>query len=286
MNRPFQAVPPATIFLSKQAFAPNNETALYWITSAGLFINSYGTTVLIDPNIALKSTDPPISEVSGLEQMTMPPFLASDIEKLDAVLLTHADDDHLGECSIPGLVHTGATFHGTAIVCEKLRGMGIPEDQICEHPYKDTFSIGTLDVEMTPAYHPWQKGRPNKDYVYVLEDCCGYKLHTKDGVIWNTGDTLLLDEHLTYDDVDVMALDFSDDSKDQYSCAHFGRQNAVNLANHLKKADKIIYHWGTYYAPDKSWISCNPADILPHIEDPSKFLILAPGQKYVVHRQK
>ncbi len=283
-KKKFQAVPPETIPLDNSAFANNDETAVYWLTSSGILVNSHGTTIMIDPHIALYSDDPPISEVQGrLDQLTMPPIRAHQVKKLDAVLITHADEDHLGEKTVKDLLSSGAIYHGTPFVGKALEELGIPKDRICVHPHKDRFTIGNIDIEMTAAYHPWTQDKQDEyDYIYKLEDCCGYKLHTQDGIIWEPGDTLLLDEHFNNTDVDLMCVGFEDDTNDPEKSYHFGRKNIVKLVNHMIDTELIIVHWGTFYGPDLHWCNCNPDDVRPLIDRPERFHVLAAGEKYIL----
>ena len=51
---------------------------------AGYFINSRGTTLMVDP--LLEGFDMPI--------MIDFPIAAKDVPRLDAILVTHADNDH------------------------------------------------------------------------------------------------------------------------------------------------------------------------------------------------
>lgn len=283
----FQAVPETVYPLLEIDFENNHETAVYWLSSAGVFINSHGTTIMIDPNIALMSENPNISEVQGFEQLTMPPILGTEVKKLDAVLLTHADLDHLGIKSVINLLPSGCLYHSTDYVCKELVRLGISPDRVRKHPAQDCFMIGNVKVEMTPAYHPWQQGQPEwNDYVYKMEDCTGFKLYTEDGIVWDPGDTLLLDEHFQHKDADLMFIDFGDDANDVSKTYHFGRKDAIKLADSMPETDLIMFHWGTFYAPDFSWCNCNPQDVKPLLRRPERFLSYSPGEKYVLKRKE
>ncbi|MBA7609998.1 hypothetical protein ES703_17201 [subsurface metagenome] len=305
-KRKFQAVPPPTIKLTDEAFEKNNETAVYWLTGSGMLINSHGTTIMVDPTISLISENPPLGEVFDdsiyflndnlgvdseiehrLEQLTLPPIYASEVKKLDAVLFTHSDDDHLGAKTVVDLLPSGATYHGTDCVKEKLIKRGVPKDRICVHKSKDKFTIGSVDIQMTAAYHPWQENRRDEfDYVFTIDDCCGYKFYTQDGVIWHPGDSLLLDEHFENDDVDLMFIDLGDDTKDENKSYHFGRKDGLRLVNHLVNADLVLSHWGTYYGPEHAWCNCNPDDVRPLIKKPERFHVLAAGEKYLLKKKQ
>ena len=89
-QKKYQAKPPATQPFDAKAFAPSDRTTVRWTGNAGFFVNSRGTTLMIDP--LLQGFDMPI--------MIEMPILPKDVPRLDAVLVTHSDNDHY---SVPTL---------------------------------------------------------------------------------------------------------------------------------------------------------------------------------------
>lgn len=278
--RNFQFRPPETIKMTEDAFIRNDETAIYWLTAAGVMINSHGTILLIDPCISLASKNPSVSEVWNMKLLVLPPIYADQIKKVDAVLYTHADEDHLGTITLETLAKTGTKFYGTSFTCKELVKRGIPEGQCVSINTNDQFSIGDINITATPADHAWQLEKPESEYdwYYSLSDCCGFKFKTSDGVIWIPGDSLLQSTHLTMKDADVVFIDFSEDDW------HFGRRGGIRIFNALKKADMIVYHCGTFYAPNLGRCNANPFDVINELNDPSRLKVLAPGEKYVLKK--
>lgn len=80
----YQAKAPKTQPFEAEAFAASQQTSIRWLGAAGFFINSRGTTLMIDP--LLEGFDMPI--------MIEMPILPKQVPHLDAVLITHADTDH------------------------------------------------------------------------------------------------------------------------------------------------------------------------------------------------
>ncbi len=80
----YQAKPPKTQPFGAKAFGKSDKTTLRWLGMAGFFINSRGTTLMIDP--LLEGFDIPV--------MIDFPIAAKDVPHLDAVFVTHADNDH------------------------------------------------------------------------------------------------------------------------------------------------------------------------------------------------
>ena len=276
----YQAKAPDPIPMTDAAFENSHDTAVYWLTGAGIMLNSHGTTIMVDPVISLASENPPISEVEEAPQYCMPPILAKDVKKLDAVLYTHADTDHMGTLTVNELKKLDLKFHGTPYVKMKLMELGVPEEQIVAHGLLDEFDIGDVHVKMTLADHPWQLDYPEtQPYVHKLEDCCGFKFYTRDGVVWHPGDSKYLPEHLDNEDVDLMFMDFEDNKP----IHHFGTELALKIVNTLKDSEVIMFHWGTYYDPDKCWYAADPAMVRDKIENLDRFLEPHPGEKVLVH---
>jgi hypothetical protein len=87
-----QARAPETQRFGVEAFEASGGTVLRWLGMAGFLINSRGTTVMIDP--LLGGFDMPV--------MIEFPIAADDVPKLDAVLVTHSDNDHRQQVSCSG----------------------------------------------------------------------------------------------------------------------------------------------------------------------------------------
>ena len=275
-----QAMAPDPIPITSEAFEKNDETDIYWLGSSGVMINTHGTVIMIDPAISILGNGPvPISEKEGAPYLVVPPIDPQNVEKLDAVFYTHADDDHMPHETALALLHTGCTYYGTEFVKNKLIGYGIPEERIKVIVSEETYDLYSFKMYCTLACHPWQIIMPEKyDWEYRLKDCCGFKFFFDEGVFWAPGDSILLDEHLKQQDVDMLVMDFCDGR----SSYHFGTEAAVMISNAAEKAEIIPYHYGTYDLPNHICMNTNPDLIKPMIENPDRFYIAAPGEKLVL----
>jgi L-ascorbate metabolism protein UlaG (beta-lactamase superfamily) len=273
----YQARAPETIPLPPNYFEDGGETAVYWLSASGVLINSHGCNIMIDPLLSILSDDPAIGETSDM-LMAAPPIMAAQVEKLDAVLYTHTDNDHLGPITAKELMHTGAQFHGTPDVIRELSRLGLSDGQGISHQPGEIFRIGDLEIALTPAFHPHQLFKTDFESYFKPEDCCGYKITTRDGVLWIPGDSLLMNEHLQMKDIDLMFIDFSDNA------AHFGLDFSIGLANVLEDTEMIPYHFATFYGPDHDWCNADPSKAIPRLRHPERLHILAPGEKYRLHK--
>lgn len=267
MKNTKQAVAPKTIPFGVEAFKEISHTELRWLGNSGGFINSRGTTLMIDP--LLIDFDMPL--------LIDLPIHPKDVPNLDAVLITHCDNDHFDRNTCSSLSLVCQSYHAPYYVASLLEKENIKAEG---HDIHDAFSVGEVNITLTPADHAWQneKEKYRKLREYKFEDYCGFWIETKDGTIWVVGDSRLLPEQLTMPAPDVMFFDFSDNSW------HIGFENAVKLANTYPNTDLILYHWGSVDAPDMDAFNGDPVVFKSAIINPERAKVLAPGESYILKR--
>lgn len=261
-----QSVAPKTQSFGNEAFKKTDDTTIHWLGNAGVFINSRGTCLMIDP--VLEGFDMPL-----LIDM---PIVPKDVPHLDAVLITHCDNDHFSRMTCKNLSTVCDTYHTTHYVTELMN-----EEQIGAahgHDIHDTFDISHIHVELTPADHAWQNEYLPDGRVFNFEDFCGFYLRTPDGSLWVVGDSRLLDEQLHMPVPDAILFDFSDDSW------HIGLDNAIKLANAYPETDLILSHWGSVDAPDMKAFNADPTSLDGRVVNPERVHLLAPGEPFKLKR--
>lgn len=264
-----------TIELTEKDFADNGETAVYWLTGAGVMINSHGTVIMIDPVLGYSHSEPSYSECY-LQLLVKPPISPDRVKHLDAVLYTHADEDHCGTHSFHTLKKVTDKFYTSLFVTQLLRPHGLaPEKRNIVKP-NDSFFVGNMEIDVTPCDHAWQMGRKDYDIQYGYNDCLGFKIKTQDGTIWVPGDTRPMPEHDAIQDIDLLFIDFSHDKM------HWGFENAIKIADRLD-TEMIMYHYGTYLS-DAGCYSADPEEAVQRLKHPEKLHLLAPGEKYVIRK--
>ena len=255
--------------ISPLFFDPREDTIVTWLGMAGALINARGTILFIDPLITVIESEGQQKCESGNRLIISLPLQAEDVPRVDAVLYTHSDGDHLGRLT----AKTFATRHAPAFlgpppVQRKLLDVGISEDLITVARDFESTQIGQANVVVTPALHDFQKVNP-----WQRGDCCGYLVHTPDGTIWHPGDTRVIDELLAVRGVDVLFFDVAAID------AHLGPEGSARLAETSGAEVMIAYHYGTFDLPPGTYGSCDPKDSLPYVKDLSaRFLQLNPGE--------
>src|SRR4051794_33865363 len=258
-----QARAPQTQSFADEAFDPDDGTVLRWLGMAGFLLNSRGTTIMIDP--LLGDFDMPV--------LIDFPIAAQAVPRLDAVLVTHSDNDHYSVPTCQKLASVTASFHSTRYVDTLMRAERFVS---AGHDIGDRFEVGHISVVVTPADHAWQNDVPGAaDRIFQPEDCCGFWIETPDGTVWAPGDSRLIpDHHLRMPTPDVLLFDFSD------SEWHFGLDGAVQMANAYPQTPLLLHHWGCVDAPDFPPFNGDPASLPDRVVNPDRIILLAPGQPY------
>ena len=230
--RRHQARAPRTQLFGSEAFQSHDQTELRWLGMAGFLLNSHGTTIMIDP--LLGDFDMPV--------LIDFPISAASVPRLDAVLVTHSDNDHYSLPTCRQLAPVTTAFHSTRYVDTLMRAADLPS---AGHDIGGRFSVNQIHVEVTPADHAWQNDSPGAaDRVFQPEDCCGFWIETPDGTVWAPGDSRLIPgHHLDMPAPDAMLFDFSD------SDWHFGLDGAIAMANAYPETPLLLHHWGSRRRP-------------------------------------
>lgn len=260
-----QATPPPTKHFGTEAFLSTNQTEIRWLGNAGFFINSHGTCVMVDP--LLTGFDMPL--------LIEVPIQPEEIPHLNAVLITHNDNDHYSLPTCQAMQAICPEFHSTRYAASLIKAAGLLG---IGHEIGDEFRIGNLQIRLTPADHTWPNHFPGQDRIFQQEDYCGFWIETPEGVIWATGDSRLMPEHLDMPAPDAIFFDFSD------SPWHFGLEGAVKLANAYPDTPLLLCHWGTVDAPDMKEFNGDPEELKERVVNPERIYVLAPGEPFILNR--
>lgn len=267
--------------INPDVFDRTDHTGIYWLGAAGFLINARGTVLLIDPVLEYQNGNKKVSELDIPLRVALP-IEAHSIPRADAVLYTHSDDDHLGLVSAKALEHTGAEFYGPAPVFEKLARAHINLDQVQSCRSGDLIEYPNMKITVFPADHPWQLQDPFKyGKPFRPGDSVGFIIETPDVKMFFPGDTRLMEEHLSLEGIQFLALDVS------YCTYHINPMGAAMLANILKDAELMPYHYGTFDAPTVPAHCGDPEDVAQMIDNgAARVHIKAPGDPLIFKQGK
>lgn len=262
-----QAKAPETKPFGKEAFTSSDGTVIRWLGNAGALINSRGTTIMIDP--VLSGFDMPL--------LIEIPITEEEVPGVDAILLTHCDNDHYSRATCRKLAGKTKEFHAPHYVAGLLKeelninGTG--------HNIRERFLVRDVAVTLTPADHAWQnESMEHHTRDFQMEDCCGFWLDTPDGSIWAVGDSRLMEEQLHMPRPDAMLFDISD------SKWHIGLEGVKKMAAAYPDTPLILWHWGSVDAPDWKEFNGDPEVIKGMVVNPERVVVLAPGESYCLKK--
>lgn len=258
---------PNTQFFDEDAFQKNHETIIRWMGVGAAMINSHGTCIMIDP--MLKDENMPM--------LIEFPITVEQIPFLDGLLVTHIDRDHYSLPTCLAVADRCNQFHSTEYVAEEMIKDGIKG---IGHKIGDKFTIGSMEILVTPADHCWQNedDRYKGKRLYVPEDYCGFYINTLDGTFWTVGDSILMEEQLHMPEPDMIFFDFSSNEW------HITLEGAYKMAEAYPNSELILIHWGSVNRPDISACNANPMDLFENVLNPSRVRIVAPGEPIKLKR--
>lgn len=207
------------------------------------------------------------------------PIKPENVPYLDAVLITHSDNDHYSVPTNRKLNHVTKEFHSTIYVDSLMTN---EEFNSYGHNIGESFKIGDINVKVLPVDHSWQNAYPGaSDRIFKDEDSCGFWIETPDGIIWATGDSRLMPEQLTMpEQPDAILFDWSD------SEWHFTLEGAVRLANAYPNSKLLLNHWGSVDAPDFAPFNADPEVLRKLVINPERIVLLGPGEPFVLEKIK
>ena len=250
-------------------FDRSSGTVITWLGMAGVLLNVQGVILLVDPLISLVEENGQARSEAGYALRVPLPIQAGQIPRADLVMVTHADEDHVGRLTLQILAsQTGCRFLVPPPVAQILAELGISSERVLIARDDERIAVGPAEITVTPALHDWQEVNP-----WQRGDCCGFLIKSPDGVIWHPGDTRLIDELLEVRGVDVLFFDVA--AVD----SHLGPEGSARLARTCGAKVMVAYHYGTFDLPPGSFGGCDPKDALPYVAGlPGRFLQLNPGE--------
>lgn len=255
-----QAMPAQTVALETEAFEAIDGTKVYWLGNASILINSRGTILLIDP--ILDSFDMPLLIDMSVDSKTIP--------KVDALLISHIDNDHLSFETLENCKNVTKSYHAPAHVADVMIDQGF---EAIEHAVGSSFTVGDIKITTTPTRHNWQNEMEKYKYrEWKEEEYVGFWIETLDGTIWLPSDSQLLPEHLEMPQADMILFDFSDNDW------HITYEGAIKEANTYPNSDLLCIHWGSIDAPTWNTFNGDPNDLVKDVINPNRVHALNVGE--------
>ncbi|MER3373093.1 MAG: MBL fold metallo-hydrolase [Allomuricauda sp.] len=218
--------------LLKEIKLHNKGLAVWWTGHNGWLIKY--NDILIGTDLALET-----------EERSIPsPISAKELaEELDISFISHEHGDHFGRETSRILSEYGNSLFVMPSNCTEiaLGEVGIPEHRIKVASPRAPFSIGDVHIEPVRAIH----GNPKFAVFYGANlDDCGYLITIGGKRFLQMGDTVLLEDHLYLENVDVLFFSPTEHN------THI--DPSVVLINELEPDYILPQHRGTFKVTDQN----------------------------------
>ena len=140
--------------------APASGLRATWIGHATVLLEIGGRRVLTDP-VWSERVSP--STLIGPRRFFAPPIALDALPSIDAVVISHDHYDHLDMATVRVLAARGTRFLVPLGVGAHLERWGVPDAQIHELDWGESFRLEPVTFTMTPARHFSGRGLRNRD---------------------------------------------------------------------------------------------------------------------------
>ncbi len=221
----------------------NGEGTLTWLGHAGFRINLGGRSILIDPHLS-DGYDTLLA--IGPRRLNRPPRIAA-IDRLDAVVISHADRDHYDMATLRRL---SARFPEARLIAPA--GMGAGDDRhgfahVTEVETWRGVALGGLRLTPTPAHH---QGRRN--FIGLAPTpAAGWVIEGGGRRIFHSGDTaygpVFGEIAGRFGRFDLALVPIGAYARRAlFGAVHASPEEAVKIAVDLGARRAIGHHWGTF----------------------------------------
>jgi len=133
---------------------PQGSLTLWWLGQTGFLIKSpEGKIVVVDPY--LSNSAKALGEQNGLnlDRLVPPPLSPADMVGVDLYAVTHSHIDHLDPETLAGYRSAGGAgpYLAPAETVEKLRELGVPDDQVVMTWPNRCHTVGDIEIRATFA---------------------------------------------------------------------------------------------------------------------------------------
>jgi len=217
--------------LAEQIRSHNKGLAVWWVGNAGWLIKADGLLIGID------------LDLSDSQKIAPPVISAAELAgQLDVAFATHHHGDHCNVPTIKALAAGSRTSFVFPRPCLKeVESLGIAKDRIVVPEPLHPFDIKGVKVEPVHAIHGNQDFTVltrEPDFADSIRYNCGYVLTILGKRIFHPGDSVLTEEHLGLQNIDVLFV--SPTVHNMYT------DRSMILINTLQPAYIFPQHFGTY----------------------------------------
>ena len=231
-----------------QIKARQKGLALWWVGNAGWLIKSDDILIGTDLDLELE------------EKIYEPPISADDLAKiLDVVFVSHHHGDHCNAFTLKVLAQkSNCAFVLPQTCLDEEPDLKIPKERLIIPQPLHPFDIRGIHVEPIHAIHGNQDFTVltrEKDFIKGITHNCGYVLTIQGKRFLHPGDSVLTEEHLSLNQIDVLFI--------SPTVHNMFTDRSMILINHLEPEYIFPQHFDTYrQTPDNMfWTKGYPDEL-------------------------
>lgn len=241
-----------------------------WLVHASLLLHHEGRYILTDPVLSGRAS--PFS-FSGPKRFFSSPINIEDFPEIDWLVLSHDHYDHLDLKTLRWLQGKIKHFVAPMGVASHLRFWGIPDQQITELDWWESFEADNFKLTATPARHFTGRLFTQNNTLW-----CSYMLELGNHTVYFGGDSGIFpgfkDIGKAFPNIEASILPIG-----AYDVAwadiHLNPEEALEAHSQLEGGRFLPIHWGTYDLALHSWH--DPIERLVKEADQRKVPLLTPA---------
>ena len=258
------------------------QMGLWYLGQEGFLFGYRGKYLLVDPY--LSNYVDRFSACKGLDwkRLYPAPVEAEELDFVDAVLCTHAHDDHMDPFTLPGLVKAspGAVFVAPAPTVAHMASLGVPKDRILPAHADRPMELAGFSVTPVPSAHEELHQDEQGDYQEL-----GYILDA--GVrVFHAGDMCMypgLAERLGGLDAALLPINGRDYFRQEKGVVgNFDCVEAVTLAKEIGAGLLVPMHHDLYAVNGVSPVCF--VEAVQKINPGQRYHLFVPGERYILQR--
>lgn len=231
----------------QQLLGAQTGLAVCWLGNDGWLVRGQGRLIAFDLDLEsdIRLREPPVST------RELAPYL-------DAMFISHEHGDHFNDATAALLArHSKCLFVVPANCVEKARRLGVPDPRLVVARPRQPLDVLGLHVRPLRAFH----GHHHQSVYHDANlDDCGYLLSLGRRVLLQPGDSVLTQDHLELEGVDILFV--------SPTAHNMHIQPAVHLINAMRPGWIFPQHFDTYRATPENefWTIGYPDELCAALE--------------------